>query len=72
MFLYRRTQKQFEGRRMGGDWSPDEIKELGPGIRPLVQASARRKDYLWERLVGLSETICFHDEKGWPKCAQKE
>ena len=67
LFLYRRTQKQFSARRLTGEWTPAEILELGPGLRPLIEATAKHKDYLWERLVGLSETICFYDEKGWPK-----
>lgn len=66
VFLYAKTQKMFAHRRLKGDWEPEEIAEMGRGLRPMIQALAKRKDYLWDRLVGLSNTIVKYDEEGWP------
>jgi hypothetical protein len=72
VWLYKDVQKKLRAKRLSGDWTQDELNDLGNTLRSLVQVHTNRRDYLIERLQGLSNTITFYDDEGWPSACSTD
>jgi hypothetical protein len=72
VWLYKDAQKKLNAKRLSGEWTQGEINDLGSTLRSMVQVHTNRRDYLIDRLQGLSNTITHYDDEGWPTSVSVE